>query len=327
MKALVCRELGTPEKLVIDSHWPEPELKAGQVIIDVKAGSLNFPDLLLMQGKYQFQKQLPYVVGSECSGVVSAVAADVSEFQIGDRVVAVGPSAAFCERIVVESSSVFPMPDSLSFQQSAGICMAYFTAYHALRQKARLQSGETLLVLGAAGGVGSAALDIGRQMGAKVIAAASTEEKLQLAREMGADHTINYIEQSIKDAVNDLTDGKGVDVVYDPVGGKFSELALRCMAWNGRFLVVGFANGVIPRLPLNLVLLKNCEITGVSWGDFSKHQPEDYRQNINELWMLFNQGKLRPIVVDSFPLADYQLAYKCLSERRARGKVILNIAH
>lgn len=326
MKALVCRELGAPEKLVIDSQWPEPELGAGQVIIDVRAGALNFPDLLLMQGEYQFQKKLPYIVGSECSGVISAVAEDVSEFQVGDRVVAVGPSAAFCEKVAVEVSSVFPMPDSLDFEQGAGICMAYFTSYHALRQKARLQSGETLLVLGAGGGVGSAAVDIARQMGAKVIAAASSEEKLQLAREMGADQTINYTEQSLKNEVKQLTGGRGVDVIYDPVGGELSEMALRCMAWNGRFLVVGFANGAIPRIPLNLVLLKSCEITGVSWGDFSKKQPEDFRQNIKELWALFKGGSLAPLVAESFPLGDYELAYKCLSERRARGKVILNIS-
>jgi NADPH2:quinone reductase len=326
MKALICRELGTAEKLCLEADWPEPELGEHDVLIDVKAAGLNFPDVLIIQGKYQFQPPLPFIVGGECAGVVAAVGAAVTRFKPGDAVLSMGSVGAFCERASVNENAVFPVPEGLTFQQAAGLSVTYFTSYHALKQRADLQAGETLLVLGAAGGVGITAVEIGKMMGARVIAAASSDEKLALCREVGADDTINYSEVSLKDAVKELTDGRGVDVVYDPVGGDYSEQALRGMAWNGRFLVIGFAAGPIPSIPLNLALLKGCSIVGVFWGRFTGEEPEVHRQNIEELWQRFASGDLKPVVTDCFPIEQYEQAFACLTERRARGKVILEFA-
>ena len=243
--------------------------------------------------------------------------------QPGDKVLSMASVGAFCEKCAANENAVFPMPEGLSFQEAAGVSITYFTSYYALKQRANLQPGETLLVLGVAGGVGTTAVEIGKLMGAKVIAAASSEEKLALCKQLGADEVINYSEVSLKDAIKELTGGKGVDVVYDPVGGDFSEQALRGMAWNGRFLVIGFAAGPIPKVALNLALLKGCSIVGVFWGRFTGEEPAVHLQNIAELWQLFADGKLKPVVTDKFPLEQYEAAFNCLIERRARGKVIL----
>ena len=325
MKALVCKELGLADKLELADDWAEPELGDHDVLINVKAAGLNFPDVLMIQGKYQIQPELPFIPGGECSGVVEAVGPDVTRFKVGDKVLSMGASGAFCEKIAANEYAVFPMPEGLSFEQAAGISITYFTSYYALKQRANIQPGETLLVLGAAGGVGTTAIELGKLMGAKVIAAASSAEKLELCKQLGADEVINYNEVSLKDTVKELTGGKGVDVVYDPVGGDYAEPAIRSMAWNGRYLVIGFASGPIPKIPLNLTLLKGCSLVGVFWGRFSGEEPEQNIKNIEALWELFASGKISPVVTDSFPFEQYEEAFNCLIERRARGKVIMTM--
>ncbi len=325
MKALVCRELGMADKLDLPDDWPEPELGDNDVRIKVHAAGLNFPDVLIIQGKYQYQPELPFIPGGELSGVVEAVGDKVTRYKVGDRVLSMGNTGAFCEKAAVNEMGVFPVPGELSFEQAAGVSITYFTSYYALKQRANLQAGETLLVLGAAGGVGTSAIELGKLMGAKVIAAASSDEKLALCKQLGADEVINYSTTDLKGAIKELTGGKGVDVVYDPVGGDYAEPAVRSMAWNGRYLVIGFASGPIPSIPLNLTLLKGCSIVGVFWGRFTGEEPEVNLKNIEELWELFASGKIAPTVTDSFPLEQYQEAYDCMTERRARGKVILTM--
>ncbi len=325
MKALVCREHGGPEKLELVTDWPEPELGEHDVLIDVKAAGLNFPDVLIIQGKYQMQPDLPFIPGGECSGVVSAVGDKVTRFSVGDSVISMAGVGAFCGRIAVHENGVFRKPEALSHVQAAGVSVTYFTSYYALKQRANLQAGETLLVLGAAGGVGVTAVELGKHMGARVIAAASSDEKLELCRKLGADEVINYSEVDLKDAIKKLTGGKGVDVVYDPVGGDFSEPAIRGMAWRGRYLVIGFASGPIPSIPLNLTLLKGCSIMGVFWGRFTSEEPQENLRNIEELWAMFESGELKPVITDIYPLEDYAKAYDCMFQRRARGKVMLTM--
>jgi NADPH2:quinone reductase len=294
-------------------------------LIDVKAAGLNFPDVLMIQGKYQYQPDMPFIPGGECAGVVEAVGDKVTRFNVGDKVLSAGGSGAFCQKIAVNEFAAFPMPEGLSFEQAAGVSITYFTSYYALKQRANIQPGETLLVLGAAGGVGTSAIELGKHMGAKVIAAASTDEKLELCKKLGADEVINYSEANLKEAIKELTDGKGVDVVYDPVGGDYSEQAIRGMGWNGRYLVIGFASGPIPKIALNLTLLKGCSLVGVFWGRFAGEEPEVNLKNIEELWELFSSGKISPVVTDSFPIEQYEEAFNCMIERRARGKVIITM--
>jgi NADPH2:quinone reductase len=325
MKAVACKEHGLPDKLELVSDWPEPAVGEHDILIDVKAAGLNFPDVLMIQGKYQYQPDLPFIPGGECAGVVAAVGAKVSRFKLGDKVLSAGGSGAFCQKIAVSEFGAFPMPDGLSFEQAAGVSITYFTSYYALKQRADIQPGETLLVLGAAGGVGTSAIELGKQMGAKVIAAASSDEKLALCKKLGADELINYNDVNLKDAIKELTEGKGVDVVYDPVGGDYAEAALRGMAWKGRYLVIGFASGPIPKIALNLTLLKGCSIVGVFWGRFTGEEPEVNLKNIEELWALFASGKIKPVVTDSFPVEQYEQAFDCMIERRARGKVIITM--
>ena len=285
----------------------------------------TFPDVLVIQGKYQIQPDLPFIPGNECCGEVEAVGAAVSRYKVGDKVISAAGSGSFCEKIAVHEDMALPMPQGLSFEQAAGVSITYFTSYYALKQRANIQPGETLLVLGAAGGVGTTAIELGKLMGAKVIAAASSAEKLELCKQLGADEVINYSDTSLKDAVKELTGGKGVDVVYDPVGGDYAEPAIRSMAWNGRYLVIGFASGPIPRIPLNLTLLKGCSIVGVFWGRFTGEEPAEHLKNIEELWELFGSGKLSPVVTDVYTLDEYMQAYNCMIERRARGKVIMTM--
>jgi NADPH2:quinone reductase len=326
MQALVCREHGLPDRLELVEDWPEPEVGERDVLIAVRAAGLNFPDVLIIQGKYQIQPELPFVPGGECAGEVLAVGDKVRRFRPGDRVLTMTGHGAFCARVAAPEDTVLPVPEGLDFEQAAGIAITYLTSWHALKQRAGLAAGETLLVLGAAGGVGSTAVELGKHLGARVIAAASSEEKLALCRQLGADATINYSEEDLRGAIKTLTDGRGVDVVYDPVGGDFTEPALRSMAWKGRYLVIGFASGPIPSIPLNLTLLKGCAIVGVFWGRFLTEEPALARQNAEELWQLFGSGALKPVITDRFSLADYEAAYACMMERRARGKVILTIA-
>ena len=325
MKAVICKEHGLPDKLELVSDWVEPTVGDHDVLIEVKAAGLNFPDVLMIQGKYQYQPDMPFVPGGECAGVVSAVGSSVTRFKVGDKVLSAGGSGAFCEKIAVPEAGAFPMPEGLSFEQAAGVSITYFTSYYALKQRANIQPGETLLVLGAAGGVGTSAIELGKQMGARVIAAASTAEKLALCRKLGADEVINYNEENLKDRIKELTGGKGVDVVYDPVGGDYAEPAIRGMAWNGRYLVIGFASGPIPKIALNLTLLKGCSIVGVFWGRFAGEEPEVNLKNIEELWALFASGKISPVITDSYPIEQYEEAFNCMVERRARGKVIITM--
>jgi NADPH2:quinone reductase len=325
MKAVICKEHGLPNKLALDTEWPEPAVGESDVLIDVKAAGLNFPDVLMIQGKYQYQPDMPFIPGGECAGVVEAVGDKVTRFKVGDKVLSAGGSGAFCQKIAVNEFAAFPMPEGLSFEQAAGVSITYFTSYYALKQRANIQPGETLLVLGAAGGVGTSAIELGKHMGAKVIAAASTDEKLELCKKLGADEVINYSEANLKDTIKELTDGKGVDVVYDPVGGDYSEQAIRGMGWNGRYLVIGFASGPIPKIALNLTLLKGCSLVGVFWGRFAGEEPEVNLKNIEELWELFGSGKISPVVTDSFPIEQYEEAFNCMIERRARGKVIITM--
>ena len=325
MRAVICEEHGLPDKLKLEGNWPDPTPGDDDVLIDIKAGSLNFPDVLMIQNKYQFQPDLPFVPGGEYAGVISEVGKNVERYKVGDKVIVIGGIGAFADKAVASQHSVMLMPEGLSFAESAAVGMTYFTSYYALKQRANLQPGETLLVLGAGGGVGITAVEIGKAMGARVIAAASSEDKLALAKAKGADEVFNYSEHSVKDKVKELTGGKGVDVVYDPVGGDFSEQALRATAWNGRFLVIGFAAGPIPKIPLNLALLKGCSIVGVFWGAFISAEPEVQEQNRKELWAMFADGRLKPEINDRFPLEDYEKAYNCLIERKARGKVVLEM--
>ena len=323
MKAVVCREHGLPDRLALVDDWPSPEMGDNAVRIRVKAAGLNFPDGLIIQGKYQFQPELPFIPGGECAGVVEAVGAGVTRWKVGDEVIHSGGSGSFCEEIVANELAVLPKPPALSFEAAAGITITYLTSYHALVQRANIQPGETLLVLGAAGGVGSTAVELGKALGATVIAAASSDDKLALCKELGADHTINYSNESVKDRVKELTGGRGVDVVYDPVGGDFSEPAVRSMGWKGRYLVIGFASGPIPRIPLNLTLLKGCAIVGVFWGRFTMEEAEVHQANIATLWQWFEEGKIKPVITDLFPIDEYEAAYAAMMERRAKGKVIL----
>lgn len=323
MRALVCEQLGPAERLVLRSDWPETELGEGDVRIAVAAAALNFPDTLIIEGRYQFKPELPFVPGGECAGVVTAVGGAVTQFKPGDEVIAVSTSGAFAQSVTLPAAKVYPKPAALDMASAAALGITYFTTYHALRQRAQLRPGETLLVLGAGGGVGSAAVELGKVLGATVIAAAGSAEKLELARAKGADHLVNYREQSLRDAVRDLTGGRGVDIVYDPVGGAYSETALRAMAWNGRYLVIGFADGEIPKLPFNLPLLKGCSVVGVFWGRFSEEEPERSRRNVEELNALVDAGRIRPAISRIFPLTDYVRAFAELTGRRALGKVVL----
>ena len=325
MRAVVCSELGPADRLSVQ-ELPDPQPGPGEIVIDVKAAGLNFPDTLIIQGRYQFRPDLPFVPGGEASGVVSVVGAGVERFAVGDEVVAMGVSGAFAEKWVVEASSVMPKPPSMEHRVAAGFGLTYGTSFYALKQRAELQAGESLLVLGAAGGVGSAAVELGTAMGAQVIAAASTDEKLEYAAGLGAGTGINYLTEDFRERLKEVTNGRGVDVVYDPVGGELSEQALRSMAWNGRFLVIGFAAGSIPEIPLNLPLLKSVSITGVFWGAWTKRDPAASSANFAELFSMVGSGVLQPRVSAVHPLDGYVEAFGALTGRRAMGKVVFEIA-
>ena len=322
MKAIVCEQFGPPSTLQLRDL---PALEAGdkEVVINVKACSLNFPDTLIIQGKYQFKPELPFTPGSDIAGVVKAVGSKVKNFKVGDEVFGFVPNGGFAEEVVAPAKNVFPKPPMMNNAVGASFLMAYGTSYHALKNRAQLKAGETLVVLGASGGVGLAAVELGKLMGARVIACASTDEKLALCKEYGAEEGINYSTEDLKTRIKELTDGKGADVIYDPIGDKFSEPALRAMGWEGRFLVVGFAAGEIPNIPLNLALLKGCQIVGVFWGSWAMQFPNDNMQNTMELIQWHAQGKLKPHIHAVYPLDEAQKAMEEMMQRKVRGKIVI----
>ncbi|MGE3863361.1 MAG: NADPH:quinone oxidoreductase family protein [Burkholderiaceae bacterium] len=322
MKALLCKEWGLPETLVIEDV-PSPAPGAGEVLIEVHAAGVNFPDTLIIQKKYQFQPPLPFSPGGEVAGVVKAVGAGVSSCKPGDRVIGSATWGGFAQELVVAAERIVPIPDGMSFEVASAYVLAYGTSLHALKDRARLAAGETMLVLGAAGGVGIAAIEIGKSMGARVIAAASSEDKLALCREQGADATINYVQEDLRERIKALTGGKGPDVIYDPVGGPYSEPAFRSIGWEGRHLVVGFAAGEIPKLPLNLPLLKSASLVGVFWGGFLQRDPETTRRHMADLFELYRSGKVKPPVTRTYPLAEAAQALRDVMERRVKGKVVI----
>lgn len=324
MKAILCKEYGPADKLVIEDV-PSPEAKGRGVKVRVKAAGLNFPDTLIIEGKYQLKPNMPFSPGGEMAGEVVAVGDKVTRFKVGDRVAGLTGYGAFAEEVIVPEQNLLPVPDGMSDEKAAAFTMVYGTSYYALKQRGNLQPGETLLVLGASGGVGLATVELGKAMGAKVIAAASSAEKLAIAKEAGADELINYTEEPLKDAVKKLTHSKGVDVIYDPVGGDFTERALRAMGWNGRHLIIGFAAGDIPKIPANLTLLKGCSVVGVFWGSFTQREPEASAQNMMELMKLYAEGKIDPKVSEVYDFEDYGKALGALTERRATGKVVLRV--
>jgi NADPH:quinone reductase len=322
MRAVLCKQFGPVEDLVVE-EVPDPTPGPGEVVVDVAGCGVNFPDVLIIQDKYQFKPELPFSPGGEIAGTVSAVGEGVDGLQVGDAVLATLGWGGMAEKVAVAAASAIPVPPGVDLVQASGFLLAHGTSHHALVDRARLQSGETLLVLGAAGGVGLAAVEIGALLGARVIAAASTDEKLELCRAKGAVETINYSTEDLRGRIKELTDGKGVDVCYDPVGGDLSEPALRSMAWDGRFLVVGFAAGDIPKVPLNLPLLKGCSVVGVFWGAFTGKEPERNKANIAELLGWLAEGELDPHVSATYPLDQAVQAINDLAERRATGKVVV----
>ena len=325
MKALLCKAFGPPEDLVLE-EVPSPRPGAGQVLIDVKACGVNFPDTLLIQNKYQFKPPLPFSPGGEVAGLVREVGEGVKHLKPGDRVLSLTGWGGFAEQVVADAATTLPMPPGLDFVTAAGLMYAYGTSYHALKNRAQLQPGETLLVLGAAGGVGLAAVQLGVLMGARVIAAASTDEKLAVCRSLGASETINYASEDLRERLKEITQGRGVEVVYDPVGDAYTEPALRSLAWKGRYLVVGFAAGEIPKIPLNLILLKGAQLIGVFWGTFAQKEPQENLQNFQELLRWLGQGKLRPHIHGTYPLAAAPEALRDMLERRLVGKAIVLVS-
>ncbi|MEM7219696.1 MAG: NADPH:quinone oxidoreductase family protein [Pseudomonadota bacterium] len=322
MRAVLCHAYGPPESLDY-AEVPAPEPGADEVRIDVAATALNFPDVLMIEGKYQSKPPFPFAPGGEVAGVINAVGANVTDFAPGDEVFAGCGHGGMVEQICLAASRLHRKPAGMSFAQAAGISTTYGTSYYALKQRAELKPGENLLVLGAGGGVGIAAVELGKAMGARVLAAASTQEKRDAARAAGADEVIDYSDGELKDKVKALTDGKGADVIYDPVGGALFDQCMRCINWYGRVLVIGFAAGDIPKLPINLVLLKSCQVIGVFYGAFTGRYPADNAQNFRELLDMFTSGKINPLIGASYPLADYAEAMRALSERRAIGKVVV----
>ena len=325
MKAVLCKQYGPPESLVVE-EVESPRPGRGEVVVSVKAASVNFPDVLIIQNKYQFKPPLPFSPGSELAGVVKEVGEGVTTVRPGAKVMAFTTYGAFAEEVKTEASRLIPLPEKMDFVTGAAFLLTYGTSDHALRDRGALRPGETLLVLGAAGGVGLAAIEIGKALGARVIACASTEDKLAVCRGHGADATINYVAEDLRERVKALTEGRGVDVVYDAVGGPYSEPAFRSLSWRGRHLVVGFAAGEIPKLPLNLALLKGASLVGVFWGDFARREPREFAQSIAQLGKWYGEGRLRPHVSQTLPLEEAAEALKLLAGRQAKGKVVLTTA-
>jgi NADPH:quinone reductase len=324
VKAILCKQFGPPETLVFE-EVPSPMPGPGEVVLTVAAASVNFPDTLIIQNKYQVKPPLPFSPGSECAGVVKSVGEGVSHARPGDRVMAVTTYGSFAEEVKTDASRLLAIPPGMDFVTAAAFTLTYGTSAHALIDRGDVKAGETLLVLGASGGVGLAAIEIGKALGARVIACASTPEKLAVCREHGADETINYQMEDLRERVKGITGGRGADVVYDAVGGPYSEPALRSTAWRGRFLVVGFAAGEIPKIPLNLTLLKGCSIVGVFWGEFVRREPDRFRAVIAQLGEWYQAGKLRPYVSETLPLERAAEALARMASREVKGKLVLTV--
>ncbi|MGB6350065.1 MAG: NADPH:quinone oxidoreductase family protein [Pseudolabrys sp.] len=322
MKALLCTHYGTPDDLTL-ADIPDPAPQAGEAVVRIEAAALNFFDTLIIANKYQTKPQLPFSPAAEFAGTIEALGAGVTGCSVGDRVVACSGYGAARERIAISAGKLIKIPDGLDADRAAGICVTYGTTLHALKDRAKLKEGETLAVLGASGGVGLAAVELGKLIGARVIACASSAEKIAFARKHGADDEIDYSREDLKEALRRLTAGRGVDVVYDPVGGAHAESALRSIAWQGRFLVVGFAAGEITKLPLNLVLLKGCDVLGVFWGSWIERDPAGHRANTEQLLTWCAEGKLSSHVHAVYPLAEGPAALKALAARKVMGKIIL----
>lgn len=322
MKACLCKSFGPPSSLVIE-EIADPVSEPGKIVVRVKACALNFFDTLIIENKYQYKPELPFSPSAEFSGIVETVGTGVTEFAPGDRVMGYVGWGAAREKVVVEANDIVRIPDSVAFETAAGLAVTYGTTLHAYRDRGDLKAGETVAVLGASGGVGQAAVEIASIMGAKVIACASSEEKLAFARSLGADLTLDYSKELLKEGLKALTDGKGVDVVYDPVGGDLAEQAVRATAWGGRFLVIGFAAGQIPKIPLNIVMLKGCDLRGVFWGAAVTRDPDANKENMKQLLAWVEEGKLKPHVHGIYPLEDIAVALEEIAARKVRGKVIV----
>jgi len=325
MRAVVLSSYGPPPELSV-KDIPAPALKPGHVRIRVHAVGFGFPDALMVAGKYQVKPEAPYTPGNEVAGVITEVASDVTDFKVGARVLAMAGQGGLAEECVAPSHALIPLPGSMSMAAAAGFLVNYGTTYHALKQRANIQPGETLLVLGAAGGVGLTAIEIGKALGARVLAGASTPEKLELAKKHGADAVFNYTTDTIKAKVMEFTGDRGIDVVYDPVGADFAEQSVRAMAWNGRYLVIGFAGGKIPAIPLNLALLKGCSLVGVFWGAHTRKEPAVHAANLKALFDLFESGKIKPHVTELEGLDRFTEALDVLNTRRSTGKVVIRVA-
>ncbi len=323
MKAVVCKAWGLPETLVVED-LPERTAAPGEVVIDVMAAGVNFPDVLVIQNKYQFKPELPFTPGNELAGVVRAVGEGVNHLKAGDRVFAYVAHGAFAQQASVPANTVLKMSDELDFDTAAALTLTYGTSHHAVVDRAQLKAGETMLVLGAAGGVGLAAIEIGKAIGAKVIAAASTDEKLAICREHGADECINYSTEDLREGIKRTTAGKGPDVIYDPVGGGYTEPAFRSIGWRGRYLVIGFANGEIPKLPLNLPLLKGASVVGVFWGEFARREPAHHVAAMDELMQWHREGRIRPHISATYALADTPNALNDMASRKVTGKIVIH---
>ena len=322
MKAIVCKAWGLPETLVIEEQ-ADLVPAAGEIVIDIMAAGVNFPDVLIIQNKYQFKPELPFTPGNELAGTVHAVGEGVTQYKVGDKVFAFVPQGAFAQQVKVTADAVLPMAAGMGFDTAAAITLTYGTSHHAVVDRAQLKAGETMLVLGAAGGVGLAAIEIGKALGARVIAAASTAEKLAVCKEHGADVLINYTTEDLREAIKAATHGKGPDVVYDPVGGSYTEPAFRSIAWRGRYLVIGFANGEIPKLPLNLPLLKGASLVGVFWGDYARREPAHNLAAMQELMRWLAEGKIKPHISARYALADTPQALIDMASRKVTGKIVI----
>ena len=322
MKAIVCKTWGLPDTLAVED-LPDLQAAAGQVVIKVEAAGVNFPDVLIIQNKYQFKPELPFTPGSELAGTVTAVGEGVTNAKVGDKVIAFAGQGGFAQQIAVPAAGVMPMPPGMDFDTAAAITLTYGTSHHAVVDRAQLKAGETMLVLGAAGGVGLAAIEIGKALGARVIAAASSAEKLEVCKQHGADALINYSTEDLREAIKAATGGKGPDVIYDPVGGIYAEPAFRSIAWRGRYLVVGFANGEIPKLPLNLTLLKGASLVGVFWGEFARREPKGNLAAMHQLMGWLAEGKIRPRISGRYKLADTPRALEDMAARKVTGKIVI----
>jgi NADPH2:quinone reductase len=324
MKALLCTQYG-PADLLELREVESPSAGPGEVIVAVHAASVNFPDVLIIENKYQFKPPLPFSPGSELAGVIKAVGPEVTGARVGDRVMAFTVHGAFAEEIRLDAQRVLPIPEGMDFETASALLLTYGTMDHALRDRGAVRPGETVLVLGAAGGVGIASIEIAKALGARVIACASSDQKLAVCREHGADSVINYVSEDLRERIKAITAGRGADVIVDPVGGPLTEPALRSIAWRGRLLVVGFAAGAIPKIPLNLPLLKGCSIVGVFWGDFLRREPDAFAASVRQLGEWYGAGKLRPHISARFPLARAADAIRLMAARQAIGKIVITV--